>query len=168
MMNKEQLEQFLNQLYWMVEHGKIKEGVEALNNLQNNAAVFADIIPGSWSCDKCGFTLQKSILNASTGGISANIEPFNEHCPNDGTLMKPTTYKGAYSDMVKVCHQQINRACEAEEKHDKITEMVSRFLVPHRTSIADCWKDAFVECGAVTIDKTYPYGLVAPVKIQKS
>lgn len=50
-------------------------------------------------------------------------------------------------------------------KHNKVTQFVEKFLIPHRTQIAECWLDGFVECGAVTIDKTYPYGYVAAVKL---
>jgi hypothetical protein len=165
-------------------------------------------MPGDWVCEKCDFTYHKRVVAPS--GIFAQTEPFNMICPNDGTLMKPMTYKHATEALMVmmktqtsacevcwtnswapaeegdkdacqhkdgswvVCQQCLqteyaiarqNQIKELQQKHDKITEMVARFLVPHRTSIAETWKDAFVECGAVTIDKSYPYGFVAPVKL---
>lgn len=52
-------------------------------------------MPGAWICDKCQFILQKSIMSAKTGNVYANNEPFNEKCPNDGTLMRPYTWREA-------------------------------------------------------------------------
>lgn len=161
MKTKDQLEQILNNLYWLVEHGKIKEGVEVLNTIQMGG----DVMPGCWSCQKCGFVLQKSILHAGSGSISANNEPFNEPCPNDGTLMRPLTYRQAFEDIAKTCEGQIKRAVAAEEAHNKVTAMVARFLVPHRTRLSESWLEGFVECGAVTIDKSYPHGFVAAVTL---
>ncbi len=46
-------------------------------------------VPGSWTCDKCGFGLTKSILHAGNGAMSADESLVNEICPNDGTLMRP-------------------------------------------------------------------------------
>lgn len=163
MISKDKLAGFLNELYWMVEHGKVKDAVDALNKLQNDAAVFSDVMPGAWECKECGFVLNKSIL--SVNGVFANTSPLNEICPNDGKLMVPVTYKSAFGGLLKACETQIKRAVEAEMKHNKVTEMVSRYLVATKGRVSDSWLDGFVECGAVTIDKSYPTGFIAPVKI---
>lgn len=52
-------------------------------------------MPGAWICDRCGFVLQKNIINGRSGTITANNEPFNEPCPNDGKLMRPLTWREA-------------------------------------------------------------------------
>ena len=52
-------------------------------------------MPGAWTCDKCGFGLQKSVLCADSGQVAANTSPLNEVCPNDGTLMRPLTWREA-------------------------------------------------------------------------
>lgn len=70
---------------------------------------------GCWYCEKCGFTLQKSVLYAQSGNIGADNSPFNEVCPNDGQLMKPLTLRKAYDDLVVTCETQIKRAVQAEE-----------------------------------------------------
>ena len=50
-------------------------------------------MPGSWTCPKCGFVLMKSTLYVKSGTVGADNSPFNETCPNDGTLMRPTTWR---------------------------------------------------------------------------
>ncbi len=70
---------------------------------------------GCWYCEKCGFTLQKSVLYVQSGNIGADNSPFNEVCPNDGQLMKPLTLRKAYDDLVAACETQIKRAVEAED-----------------------------------------------------
>lgn len=62
-------------------------------------------MPGAWICDKCKFILQKNTLHARDGSVSANTSPINERCPNDGTLMRPYTWReaneGLYESWIK-------------------------------------------------------------------
>lgn len=54
-------------------------------------------MPGAWTCGKCQFRLQENILFAGNGAISADTSldtsPVNERCPNDGSLMRPLTWR---------------------------------------------------------------------------
>jgi hypothetical protein len=79
---------------------------EAIEKLESNDAIHA---PGAWHCEKCGFVLQKSVLHAQTGAVSANNEPFNESCPNDGQLMKPLTWKRMSEDNFKAGSAALER-----------------------------------------------------------
>lgn len=69
--------------------------IPAIAGIIKNELVKDAQMPGAWRCPKCNFTLQKSVLHVADGGISANTEPFNNVCPNDGTLMKPLTWREA-------------------------------------------------------------------------
>lgn len=80
---------------------RLEEELATVNNLVH--------APGAWHCERCGFVLQKSVLHAVTGAVSANNEPFNEKCPNDGLLMKPLTWK-------KMSEDNYRAGCKALER----------------------------------------------------
>jgi len=92
-------------------HKKLEQELTKLSKLVN--------APGAWVCDKCSFTLQKSVLNANTGGITANDEPFNEHCPNDGTLMRPATWK-------EFSESNYKASCDLLDEFSAIEQLVGK------------------------------------------
>lgn len=59
-------------------------------------------MPGAWICDKCGFILQKNILFASNGNVSADTSPLNVICENDGQLLRPLTWREVNNDLFKM------------------------------------------------------------------
>lgn len=67
------------------------------------------LMSGVWICDKCSFVLQKNILHAYTGSVTANDEPFNESCPNDGVLMRPLTWREANQTLFDALILERNR-----------------------------------------------------------
>lgn len=97
----------------MVE--RLKE-LELENERLNTQLQIDQWIKGQWKCLKCSFVLSKNILSMRDGNIYANAEPFNQICPNDGTAMKPLTYKDSYLDICKCCEQQVERAVKAEQE----------------------------------------------------
>lgn len=74
-------------------------------------------MPGAWICDKCGFVLQKNILHAADGAISADTCPINNVCPNDTTLMRPMTWREVNEGLFK-------QVCELREGAKAIAEAV--------------------------------------------
>lgn len=72
-------------------------------------------MPGAWICDKCGFVLQKNILHALDGNISADTSPLNEICPNDNILMRPYTWREANENLY-------NRAVELMKENTILKE----------------------------------------------
>lgn len=102
-----------------------------------------------------------------TGGIT-RLEPLYRLCESlELELAEVRKVCGdRYPDarMLSVVHELRRENQKLRERHDAITKMVERFLIPHRTSLAKCWLEAFVECGAVTINWDYPYGEVQQVK----
>lgn len=93
------------------------EGAELIDRLRKENAELNKLVhaPGAWHCEKCGFVLQKSILHAQTGSVSANNEPFNEKCPNDGQLMKPLTWKKMSEDNFKAGSEALQRERKLRE-----------------------------------------------------
>lgn len=76
---------------------------------------------------------------------------------------------GGRSHSPEYCHLDGSRETlklkleKSVEAHNKVTTMISRYLVASKGHIADSWMEAFIECGAITYDETYPTGLIEPV-----
>lgn len=66
---------------------------------------------------------------------------------------------------VKLCFKIAEELEVIKAKHDKVTDMVSRFCVAWKGSLPDSWMEGFIECGAITHDPNYPTGFIAPVKL---
>lgn len=77
------------------------------------------IMPGAWYCPQCDFRLQKSVLHASSGTITANTSPLNEICPNDGQMMKPLTWRKANEDWSKLLDRKIDESKILESQLNK-------------------------------------------------
>lgn len=64
------------------------------------------IMPGAWVCDKCGYILQKNVINTKDGNIYANAESTYEICPNDMNKMRQLTWrevnKTLYDEVIKL------------------------------------------------------------------
>lgn len=58
-------------------------------------------MPGAWICGKCGFVLQKNVLHTQDGSITANVADHCEGCPNDGSAMRPFTWREANEGLFK-------------------------------------------------------------------
>lgn len=72
-------------------------------------------VPGAWHCDKCGFELTKTTLCVASGNTgTTEADRQSEQCPNDGTWMRPVTYREAVAAFEKRCFEEIERANNAE------------------------------------------------------
>lgn len=152
-----------------LENRNLRLRIASLEGIIRKLQKADEWLPGQWLCQKCGFSLCKSIMYTSDGSIGANKSPLNEICPNDGTLMVPMTFEVGFRDAQKAFDSWIpvianaRELKEAAEKHDKVTTMVSRFCVAWKGHLPESWRDGFVECGAITIDPNYPTTFIAPV-----
>lgn len=73
--------------------------------------------------------------------------------------------RNVFNEIAAVIREQERQTCRAIEAHNKVTEMISRYLVACKGHTPDSWMDGFIECGAITYDHTYPTGFIAPVKL---
>lgn len=80
-------------------------------------------MPGAWICDKCGFILQKNVLHAGDGAVSADVSPLNELCPNDGKLMRPYTWKEANDAFYRQNNKLQIELCDARMKLTRLQQM---------------------------------------------
>lgn len=48
-------------------------------------------VPGTWHCAKCGFVVQKMILDAHTGAVGVKPDTVTEPCPNGCGPLWPQT-----------------------------------------------------------------------------
>lgn len=70
-------------------------------------------MPGALMCNKCGFVLQKNILFTKSCTIRAENSPLNERCPNDGSLMRPFTWREANEAYAKRCSELMDENNES-------------------------------------------------------
>lgn len=70
--------------------------------------------PGHWICRTCGFVLMKMKLRASDMAVGVDARPVEDICPNDGSSMRPKTWKEDALDSDRVGREQMQRADAAE------------------------------------------------------
>jgi hypothetical protein len=71
---------------------------------------FLIYMPASFVCPTCNFQLEKRTMLASTRetGIRAggeSLDPSDDHCPNDGTVMRRVMWKQAYIHCAEQTHE---------------------------------------------------------------
>lgn len=106
-------------------------------------------LPGNFICEKCNFILIKSTLYTLNGIMTSDNE-LGDTCPNCETILRRMTWKEAYSDIYKICENQINRsaalaslcaelyqACGAYDMPDRVLDQLSAAMrgeaLPHET-----------------------------------
>lgn len=80
-------------------------------------------MPGAWACDKCHFILQKNVLHASDGAVSADMSLLNVVCPNDGQLMRPLTWREANEELYERAVKEIARSRELEAQLSRAKQL---------------------------------------------
>jgi hypothetical protein len=70
------------------------------------------MVPGLLHCAKCGFRLNKVVLNVSDGNAYADTDP--DTCPNCNVPMWRVSWKDEAQHAYKVCESQVRRALKAE------------------------------------------------------
>ena len=58
-----------------------------------------DNMPGSFKCEVCGFSVEVTAVNVTTGGVETRVEVQADYpapCPKDGQLMRRLTWKEGY------------------------------------------------------------------------
>lgn len=73
---------------------------------------------GVYLCDKCGFELTRMLMRASDGAVAVDNKPYDEPCPNDGTRMRPLTWKEDAERSNRVGLEQMRRA-------DKLQDLIT-------------------------------------------
>lgn len=96
-------------------------------------------VPGLLKCPKCSFTLQRNLMDGTTGVVSVNTEPTIEECPNDQEILQPVTWKEHSEMLAVVGNGQVERAVKAEEEIDRLKAAIRL----HRDQRGDdrCWLD---------------------------
>ena len=70
-------------------------------------------VPGVFGCEKCGFRLAKSFLNARDGSVTVK-DTCDDDCPNCAIPMTRITWEQDARDAYQTAESQMNRAIEAE------------------------------------------------------
>jgi hypothetical protein len=78
-------------------------------------------VPGAWVCDTCGFRLQKMILRACDGAVGVSRDAVTDICQNDGTSLRPLTWKEDAESSVGIEYMKRAEAAEA-----RIVELEAR------------------------------------------
>ena len=98
--------------------------------IENEPQAHDEQMPGAWTCDHCNFIEQASVLNAHTGGITANNEPFNRVCPNDGKLMRPLTWRETNQVMFDAVAKDRERIRQLEDCLRAYDGIQTRLSIP--------------------------------------
>lgn len=106
---------------------KLELAMQGADNVQAHASrptPQEPVMPGAWTCEKCGFVLQKNVIVTRAGKIYADPSPLNEVCPNDGTLMKPLTWRKANDDLFSALMDRQTQLDDLTGKLEVFTEQV--------------------------------------------
>ena len=105
------------------------------------------IIPGCWECPQCGFVLNRNDLDFKRAKGEPNDGQF--HCPNDGQLLKPETWRERCEKLTVSCEQLLteiqwlNDFC-AFTPHKKLH--LSRFAQGKLRQLAQAGLNAPIKC----------------------
>lgn len=88
---------------------------------ENQAKAAGLLVPGEWVCDTCGFRLHKMTLRASDGAVGVSTEDVRDICNNDGTALRPVTWREEAEEARRIAMQQMD-ACRAAEHRAEAAE----------------------------------------------
>jgi hypothetical protein len=99
------------------------------------ATALADGPPGQWICRTCGFRLSTMLLRASDGAVGIDVRPVEDICPNDGSSMRPVTWKEDALNSDRVGIEQMKRADAAEARLRELCDEIAADLSPGNENV---------------------------------
>lgn len=89
----------------------------------------------------------------------------NQRALRDAFQAAATPRESCIAQLTQQLAEKEAQCAEITMSHDAIAKMISRYLVACKGHVSDSWMDAFIECGAITYDASYPTGFIAPKPI---